>query len=259
VVEAKQRTPLDDRAGEYSYSVSWYSKQHGFGGVGAKIRPDDPFVAECWERAVPGEPAPEACLTREALFQETGSFASRPWVSFGLVLAAIAAVAWVALRQVDRGVAVVAGARVVASAAGTSGNGRGGPAERHLPLFERAEREKRAYLPAQLARIDRAVRGYGRALFLRSLVAGAAFVVALGWVVGFVAAGEWALVASLSLGFAVVLYYLAATFLTDNLRDVTHHRSLIGLGAASGFLVGALAGSLLFDPWVGWDGVRWLF
>ncbi|MPZ99888.1 MAG: hypothetical protein GEU80_11255 [Dehalococcoidia bacterium] len=252
------QVPLPSAPGKFQFSVAWSSDEHGMGGTGRAATPDDPWVRECWEAARIDAPVPRACLSREVLFAETGSMAASPWASFGLILAVLAAVGVIAMRFVGRVPRIARAVPVTLAGAGASA-GTGAGSAPLTAAVRRATDDKARFGAANAALMRFTEPGYGRRLFWRGALAGLAWVLALGFTVGFVTAGEWGMLASLLLLLAVIVAYLAATLLTDNLTNVVHIRALFALGVATGFILGAVAGSVVLDPLIEWDGVQWLF
>ena len=234
--------------GQVVYRVSWRSDKYGLFGTARTLPPDDPWVRDCYLAATIGETAPHACVTRAVLLIETGSLTNAPWRSFSLILLAIAAVGYVGMRHVARAPPPAA---VVAEPVRVGGPGP------DLSVFTRADVEKVAFAPVQQAHSMFARSGYGMRMGLRGAAAAAAVAVALGLLVGFETGGEWAMLTSLSLLLFTTVAYVVGIATTNNVRETLQIRAIFTIGSGLGFLGGAFIGSLLLDPLIGWDGVRW--
>lgn len=248
VVREKGEIASRSEPGQVVYRVSWRSDKYGIGGTARTVAPDDPWVRGCFQAATVGETAPHACVTRAVLLAETGSLTNAPWRSFGLMLFAIAAVGYVGMRYVAR-------APALAPAVGEPVR-IGGPGA-DLTVLTRADVDKVAYQPARQAHASFARSGYGMRIALRGAFVAAAVVIALGLLVGFETGGEWALLTSLSLLLFTTVGYIVGIARSNNVRETLQIRVVFTIGTALGFLGGAFIGSLLLDPLIAWDGVRW--
>lgn len=259
VVDAARAVPQP--SGSTLYTVAWRSDLYAPQAVSHSARERDGFVRDCYERAEVGQPLPSACLTRDALFNETGAFSRNPLATLVASLLAMAALLWFALRHIGdvrpRG-ASAAAAVPLPPTGRTPGDARD-PAVR---LMRDATLEKTAYAEEWEARQRLARPGWGRRYLLLGVVIGAAIVVAFGFLVGFVAGGELGLVSALViyLGVAVAYVFSLTSLLAGGVhREALYQRLAFFSGVASGMLVGGLIGSLLLAPQIEWDGVRWLF
>lgn len=263
VVDSARSVPQP--SGSTLYTVAWRSDLYAPQAISHATREPDGFVRDCYERAIPGQPLPSACLTREALFNETGAFSRNPLATLGASLLAMGALLWFALRHIGavrpRGAPAPAGA----TARGASGPTSRTPGDARDPavrLMRDATAEKTAYAEEWEARQRLSRPGWGRRYLLVGIVIGAAIVVAFGFLAGFVAGGELGLVTALViyLGVAVAYVFSLTSLLAGGVhREALYQRLAFFSGVASGMLVGGLIGSLLLAPQIEWDGVRWLF
>lgn len=248
VIQEKGEIASEAEPGQVVYRVSWRSDKYGIFGASRTLPPDDPWVRECYQAATVGETAPHACVTRAVLLAETGSLTNAPWRSFSLILLAIVVVGYIGARH-------VAHAPAAASAVGVPVR-VGGPGP-DLTVLTRADVEKVAFEPVRRAQSMFARSGYGMRIARRGAAVAAAVVVALGLLVGFETGGEWALLTSLSLLLFTTVAYVVGVATTTNVRETLQIRAVFTIGTALGFLGGAFIGSLLLDPLIAWDGVRW--
>ncbi len=248
VVLAKGEIVSEAEPGQVVYRVSWRSDKYGLFGTARTVAPDDPWAIECYQAATVGETAPHACVTRAVLLIETGSLTNAPWRSFSLILLAIVVVGYVGVRHVAR---APPPAEVVGEPVRVGGSGP------DLTVLTRADVEKVAFEPVRQAQSTFARSGYGMRVALRGAAVAAAVVIALGLLVGFETGGEWALLTSLSLLLFTTVAYVIGIATTNNVRETLQIRAVFTIGTALGFLGGAFIGSLLLDPLIEWDGVRW--
>lgn len=265
VVDSVRAVPQP--SGSTLYTVAWRSDLYAPQAVSHSARDRDGFVRDCYERAEVGQPLPSACLTREALFNETGAFSRNPLATIAASLLAMGGLFWFALRHIG----AVRRRGAPAAALASTGGAPAGGARRHAPggapdpavrLMRDATLEKTAYAEEWEARQRLARPGWGRRYLLLGILIGAAIVVAFGFLVGFVAGGELGLVTALVIyfGVAVVYVFSLTSLLAGGVhREALYQRLAFFSGVATGMLVGGLIGSLLLAPQIEWDGVRWLF
>jgi hypothetical protein len=260
VVETKRE--LQQPSGSTLYTIGWRSDLYAPQAISHASTDRDGFVRDCYERAEPGAPLPSACLTRDALFNETGAFSRNPLATVVASLLAVGGLLWFALTRIGaiRRPAVATAAPTVAPA--PRGGTPGGSADPALRLMRDATLEKTAYAEEWEARQRLARPGWGRRYLGLGVLIGAAIVVAFGFLVGFVAGGELGLVTALViyLGVAVAYVFSLTSLLAGGVhREALYQRLAFFSGVASGMLAGGLIGSLLLAPQIEWDGVRWLF
>ena len=259
--------------GETLYTVSWRSDLYAAQAVSHRTLERDGFVRDgfvrgcfvrgCFERAVVGEPLPSDCLTREALFNETGTFSRNPLATLGISLLALAGLLYFSMRRIG----AIPSSEALATAspgptgAGTRAGQRAAP-DPAVSLMQSAGAQKDAYAQEWEARQHLARPGQGRRYVALGLSIGIAFVIAAGLLVGFIAGGELGFVTALViyLGVAVIyVFSLTSLLATGTHREALYQRLALFSGAATGMLLGGLLGSLLLAPQIEWDGVRWLF
>jgi hypothetical protein len=259
VVDSTRSVPQP--SGSTLYTVAWRSDLYAPQAVSHASRERDSFVRDCYERAEPGQPLPSACLTREALFNETGAFSRNPLATLVASALAMGALLWFALTRVG----AVRPRRVPAEAVAPAGPIRrttGDESDPAVRLMRDATLEKTAYAEEWEARQRLARPGWGRRYLLLGVLLGAAIVVAFGFLVGFIAGGELGLVTALVIYFGVAVAYVFSltSLLTGGVhREALYQRLAFFSGVATGMLAGGLIGSLLLAPQIEWDGVRWLF
>ena len=177
--------------GETVYTVSWHSDLYTAQAVSHTALDRDGFVRGCFERAIVGEPLPSDCLTRDALFNETGAFSRNPLATLAISLLALAGLFYFSMRRIG----AIPSSEAMATAspgppgAGTRAGRRAAP-DPAVALMQSAGAQKDAYAEEWEARQHLARPGQGRRYVALGLLIGIAFVIAAGLLVGFVAGGE---------------------------------------------------------------------
>ncbi len=177
--------------GETLYTVSWHSDLYTAQAVSHTALDRDGFVRGCFERVVVGEPLPSDCLTRDALFNETGAFSRNPLATLAISLLALAGLLYFSMRRIG----AISSSEAMATAspgptgAGTRAGQRAAP-DPAVALMQSADAQKDAYAEEWEARQRLARPGRGRRYVALGLLIGIAFVIAAGLLVGFVAGGE---------------------------------------------------------------------
>jgi hypothetical protein len=260
VVETKRE--IQQPSGSTLYTIGWRSDLYAPQALSHASRERDGFVRDCYERAEVGAALPSACLTRDALFNETGAFSRNPLATLLASLLAIGGLLWFALSRIGT-IRSRAPIPSTATAPATPARGAtGGSLDPAVRLMRDATDEKTAYAEEWEARQRLARSGWGRRYLALGVFIGAAIVVGFGFLVGFVAGGELGLVTALViyLGVAVVYVFSLTSLLAGGVhREALYQRLAFFSGVATGMLVGGLIGSLLLAPQLDWDGVRWLF
>ena len=87
-------------SGATLYTAGWRSDLYAPQAVAHSTHERDGFVRNCYDRATVGEPLPFDCLTRDALFNETGAFSRNPLATLVFSLLAIGGLLIFAMRRI---------------------------------------------------------------------------------------------------------------------------------------------------------------
>jgi hypothetical protein len=233
--------------GELTYQVAWDSGLYG-PQVADYPYPDPEFELSCYAQVVVGEAVPAACLTADALRDETDAFSRNPLLAWGLVTLAVTGLVLFSLRRVSWAPEVAPGTGHLDSgeAAGTPGSA--------VELMRSVESEKGLKADAAAVGHDIAHPAWA------GVAMGVVILSLLTLLVGFGSALSWGIVAGMLmfLGASVTAILLQLGLLTrwSDTDPVARRLFFLG-GVTAALLLAPLNGLALQAPLLKLNGVDW--
>lgn len=270
IVNATQR--LEQSNGDAVYTVFFHQlgtrpPMAPRGQVSQTAASGDPFVSDCYDRAVVGESLPEACEEYGIVLPaptEEGMSRSDVLVVLAastLMLGSLVLIArrWVGGTTLDQaGVPVPQAAPPADASRGPEARPRSAAVE----LVQRAEGSRDAHREAIERRIAVEGRGRARGEAIRGGTIALALATAVALLVGLSRGADAAFVSALLVFLSVaILYVLAlASMLAQGEPDESFYQRLsFGMGAGIALAASGFVTLTFVAPQIEWDGVRWLF